>query len=354
MSKGSVLVAPLNWGLGHATRCIPIIKALKEEGYNPIIGSDGNALALLRKEFPELTFYDLPELKISYSKKGYLFLIKIFFQLFKFNKTLAKEKKVIREISEKENLVGIISDNRLGLYHSEIPCAIISHQLTIYSGGSTWLSTWIHRHFIAKYDECWVPDRKERPNMSGQLGHVKRTRLNIKYIGYLSRFEIKDYPLLYDVLIVISGPEPQRTKFEEIMLKEFAKYKGKVALVRGVVEKEMKSFEKSGIQVFNFLTAHELEKIILQSKVIISRSGYSSLMDLGKLNKQVVLIPTPGQPEQQYLAKSMKKHGVAPYCQQHKFNLNIINDARIYKGLNSLFVESDSDFRDAFRLFERK
>jgi UDP-N-acetylglucosamine transferase subunit ALG13 len=138
------------------------------------------------------------------------------------------------------------------------------------------------------------------------------------------------------------------------MLREFENYSGKVALVRGVIEDEFKSYEENGIKVFNFLTAHALEKIILQSKIVISRSGYTSLMDLGKLKKQVILIPTPGQSEQQYLAKSMKKHAVAPYSQQYKFTLNIVNDAKLYKGLNSLFVDSDPDFRQAFSLFERK
>ncbi len=354
MSKGSILVAPLNWGLGHATRCIPIIKALEDEGYEPILGSDGKALSLLRKEFPNLKYYELPELKISYAKRGFWFIFKLISQFLKFFKTYQQERKIINKIVEEQNLKGIISDNRLGLFHHAVPSVVITHQLKVYAGGFTWLSTFFHQFFISKYHECWIPDRKERPNMSGKLGHLKRSRLKLRYIGYLSRFEIKDYPTIYDVLIIISGPEPQRSKLEKIMLSEFSDYNGKVALVKGLVEDEMSCTEEHGIKVFNFLTASELEKMILQSKVIISRSGYSSLMDLGKLNKPVVLIPTPGQSEQQYLAKSMKKHAVAPYSQQHKFTINMINDVKLYKGLGSLFVEGDLDFRDAFSLFERK
>jgi UDP-N-acetylglucosamine:LPS N-acetylglucosamine transferase len=354
MSKGRILVAPLNWGLGHATRCIPIIKALMEEGFEPILASDGKALSLLEKEFPGLKSYKLSELKISYSKRGSWFLFKLFLQLFKFYKSYKNERQQIKKIAIEENLAGIISDNRLGLYHKNIPCAVITHQLKVYSGSFTWFSTLFHKFFISKYDQCWVPDRKERPNLSGQLGHLKKTSLNLHYIGYLSRFEVKEYPVIYDVLILISGLEPQRSKLEDIMLSEFQNYSGKVALVQGIVEDEPKSYEKNGIKVFNFLQSEELEKIIQQSKVIICRSGYSTLMDLGKLNRQAVLIPTPGQPEQQYLAKSMKKHAVAPYCQQEKFNLNIINDPKLYKGLNSLFVKGYPDFRQAFRLFERK
>jgi len=354
MSKGKILVAPLNWGLGHATRCIPIINELKEIGYEPIIASDGIALKLLKKEFPKLKFYELPELDIKYSKKGYFLIFTLLKQGIKFYKTYKSERKIIKKISVEENLAGIISDNRLGLYHSEIPNVIISHQLKVISGSLTWLSTIFHQYFISKYDECWVPDRKERPNMSGKLGHLRSSKLNLRYIGYLSRLEKKELPLIYDVLILISGPEPQRTKFEEIVLKKFKSYSGKAVMVRGVVEDEKKSKYKNNLKVINFLTSIELEELIQQSKTIISRSGYTSLMDFGRLKKNVLLIPTPGQSEQQYLAKSMKKQNIATYCQQHNFNLNIINDVKLYKGLNSLFFDSDPSFREALSFFERK
>lgn len=354
MSKGKILVTPLNWGLGHATRSIPVINALLEEGYTPIIASDGKALVLLKQEFPKLKFYDLPELDIKYSKNKFFFKFSLISQTFKFFKSFRQERQLLHKLDKEEDLSGIISDNRLGFYHKDIPCAVMSHQLKIYSGSTTWLSSKIHQYFLSKYDECWVPDKAKRPYLSGKLGHVKRTSLNLKYIGFLSRFNHREVEKRYDVLVLISGPEPQRTIFEKLMLAEFKNYKGKVALVRGIIEDQQNTFLENDIKIYNYLKSKELEALILESEVVIARSGYTSLMDLAKLKKKVILIPTPGQPEQQYLAKSMKKHGIAPYSQQRKFSLNMINDAKLYAGLHSITTGNDLSLRDAFRLFERK
>lgn len=354
MSKGKILVAPLNWGLGHATRCIPIIKALQEEGFSPVVASDGKALSLLQHEFPDLKFYELPELKIKYTKRRFWLKFRLVMQFYKFFKSFKEERKLLKTLDKDGELKGIISDNRFGFYHSSIPCAIITHQLKVYSGSTTWLSSLLHQFFLSKYDECWVPDRSLRPHMSGKLGHLKASTLKIKYIGFLSRFQYREVDNKYDILILISGPEPQRSMFETIMLKEFSDYQGKVVLVRGIVEDEQDVYEKNGITVYNFLKGEALETLLLESKVVIGRSGYTNLMDFGALRKNAILIPTPGQPEQQYLAKSMKKHGVVPYSQQYKFSLNMVHDYKFYNGLHSLFIENDINFRDAFRLFERK
>lgn len=354
MRKGSVLVAPLNWGLGHATRCIPIIKALQGDGYKPILASDGAALSLLKAEFPSLEWYKLPSLKIKYSKNGLWFKFKIILQLFKLYKCIIQERKFIDALSNKIELQGIISDNRLGLYHKNIPCAIITHQLKIYSGSTTWLTSKMHQHFIKKYDECWVPDKFQRPYLSGNLAHLNKTNLNLKYIGVLSRFQSREEPIKYDILILLSGPEPQRTLLERKMLKEFKNFKHKVVMVRGVVEEKINVSNKNHITIYNYLTAKALETLILQSKIIIARSGYTTLMDLAKLNKKALFIPTPGQFEQQYLAKRLQVHNIAPYCQQGNFNLSQLEKINYYTGLDSSLFASNSSLSEVFSLFEGK
>jgi uncharacterized protein (TIGR00661 family) len=354
MSKGNILVAPLNWGLGHATRCIPIINALKKEDFTPIIASDGKALDLLRKEFPELEHYKLPSLKIKYSKRGIWMKLGLVFQGVKLYKSIKQEQNFIQKFVNQKNIKGIISDNRLGMYHPDIPSAVITHQLKVFSGGTTWLTSKLHRYFISKYDECWVPDNKKKPHLSGRLGHIKKTSLKLKYIGLLSRFQVKKVDLKYDVLILISGPESQRQVFENIMLDEFKTYKGKAVLVRGKIENEQKEYYKKNIKVINYLKSEELETLIQQSEVIIARSGYTTLMDMAKLNKKALFIPTPKQPEQQYLAMSMKKHDIAPYAQQKKFNLNMLGDAKLYSGLGKFFLRDEAVLRNAFKLFEGK
>jgi len=354
MSKGNILVAPLNWGLGHATRCIPIINALKKEDYTPIIASDGKALELLKKEFPELEYYKLPPLKIKYSKSGLWIKLGLLFQGYKLYKSIRQEQKFIKSLVSQKNINGIISDNRLGMFHPDIPSAVITHQLKVFSGGTTWLTSKLHRYFISKYDECWVPDNKNKPYLSGRLGHVKKTSLKLKYIGLLSRFQVRKVDLKYDVLILISGPESQRQVFENIMLNEFKTYKGKAVLVRGKIEDEQKEYFQEDIKVINYLKSKELETLIQESEVIIARSGYTTLMDMAKLNKKGLFIPTPKQTEQQYLAMSMKKHNIAPYSQQKKFNLNMLGDAKLYDGLGKFFVSNDTVLFKAFKLFERK
>ncbi len=353
--KGSVLVAPLNWGLGHATRCIPIIKALQKQGFSPVIASDGAALSLLEKEFPELEFYELPSLQIKYSKRGFWFKFKIILQLFRLQQCIKREKHFINTLASQMNLKGIIADNRLGLNHPQIPSVIISHQLKVYSGSTTWLTTKLHQKFIAKYNECWVPDYPNRPYLSGRLGHLRRTKLHLKYIGVLSRFEIREEPLKYDVLVLLSGPEPQRSMLEKKILKEFKDYDGKVVLVRGLIDAKDNIDNHSNMLVYNYLTAKPLEALILQSEIIVARSGYTTLMDLSKLNKKAFFIPTPGQSEQQYLARRLKRYLIAPYCQQDKFKLDELKRVKRYKGLINLGKGSDDMFFDGlFDLFDGK
>jgi hypothetical protein len=191
-SSKNILVAPLNWGLGHSTRCIPIINKLLEFGYNPILASDGEALALLRKEFPQLTILELPSYEIKYAKKGHLFKWKIAKNAPKILKAVKNERKIVKEWIQEHNISGIISDNRFGVVSKKIPSVFITHQLNVLSGTTTYFTSVIHRNWIKKFNECWVPDIKGKPNLSGKLGHLKKTKLKIRYIGVLSRFSKKE------------------------------------------------------------------------------------------------------------------------------------------------------------------
>jgi len=354
MNRGSVLVAPLNWGLGHATRCIPIINQLEASGFRPVIASDGLALGLLKQEFPNLTCYNLPELDIKYAKQGVWFKFKLFTQLSRLTKCIKQEQKVLKHIVEKENLVGIISDNRLGLYHSKIPCVIVSHQLNVLSGNTTWLTSKMHLQFIKKYTECWVPDQEGTPNLSGKLGHIKTKKLNIKYIGILSRFKKRKVAIENDILIVLSGPEPQRSLLEERLIQNLKDVPKKIILVRGKVEDVQTTSKIGNITVYNFKKAKALEDLILKSETIIARSGYTTLMDLAKLDKNGLFIPTPGQTEQEYLALRLEKYGISPYCRQEKFEVNQIDRVKGFKGLGSIYRDNTVVLSDLFSLFDGK
>jgi uncharacterized protein (TIGR00661 family) len=351
--KKRILVAPLNWGLGHATRCIPIINALIEEHFEPIIASDGAALDLLKQEFPKLIHLELPSYHISYSKYGILLKWQLFKNLPKLITAVNKEKNSVQNIIKEYDIKGIISDNRFGVYCSKkvIPSAYITHQLRVYSGITTWFSTKIHHMVIRKYHECWIPDFETNINLSGKLGHIKSHHLNLKYIGVLSRFSsTKTASSMYDITIVLSGPEPQRSILERNLLSTFKNYKGHIILIRGMIENAQTITKNKTITIYNFMTSAELETTIKSSDVIISRSGYTSIMDLAILEKKTFFIPTPGQNEQLYLAKRLEKLKIAPFCNQADFSLDSLEQITNYSGF--IGFKKATNFETLFNLFK--
>lgn len=348
----NILVAPLNWGLGHATRCIPIIRALEETGYNPIIASDGVAFQLLKKEFPNLLFLELPSYEIEYAKKGIWFKWKLIKNSPKMMEAIIGERKLVKKWVKEHNIMGIISDNRLGVYSKKVPSVFITHQINVLTGNTTWLSSKIHQYIIKKYTECWVPDVEHTPNLTGRLGHIEGSQFKINYIGPLSRFSKKVIETDIDLLVVLSGPEPQRTFLDELLTTELKNYEGKIWFVKGVVETEQKVFTENNITFYNFMTSNELEDAFNRSKRVLSRSGYTTVMDLAALGKKAFFIPTPGQYEQEYLAKKYKKEGLVPYSKQEKFMLKNLYEIDFYKGLDGFYKEKN--WNQLFLLFESK
>ncbi len=342
-----ILVAPLNWGLGHATRCIPIINALLESGHQPFIASDGVALALLQKEFPDLPAFELSSYKIKYAEKGRNFKVKMIWDSPKVVKAMRAEKKEIKKLIKKYALDGIISDNRLGVYSKKIPCVFITHQLNVLSGNTTWMSSKAHQKIIKKFDACWVPDVEGKPNLTGKLGHLKKTKLHIAYLGPLSRFKKRNNPLKYDLMVLLSGPEPQRTFLEEKLLEELKQFEGKVLFVKGKIEAEQTCSEiplaTGQMTVYNFMQSQTLEEALNSSAQVLCRSGYTTVMDLAKLEKKAFFIPTPGQYEQEYLAKRLQKQDLVPFCKQEDFTLSELKRIPKFKGLDAFEMQTDYD-----------
>jgi uncharacterized protein (TIGR00661 family) len=346
----NILVAPLNWGLGHATRCIPIINELLLNGFTPILASDGNALALLKKEFPNLEHVTLPSYNIKYAKKGMFFKLKLALNLPKLIIAVQEEKRLVNKLVEEKNLIGIISDNRFGVYHKSIPSIYITHQLNVLSGVTTKLSSKIHQYIIKKFDECWVPDFNRNTNFSGQLSQVFDSNYNLKYIGTLSRFKRKSNPITYDYLIILSGPEPQRTLLEYKLLSELKHTTKKILFIKGIVEHQQQKITTKNITYYNYMTSSELEHAINSSDMVIARSGYTTIMDLAKMNKKAFFIPTPGQFEQLYLAKRLQTYKYAPYCKQDDFSIEKLKKVEAYKGL-SITDEETINFSELFNCF---
>jgi uncharacterized protein (TIGR00661 family) len=319
-----ILVAPMDWGLGHATRCVPIIRALQQHNCEVIIASSGAALELLKLEFPGIKGYKLPAYNPVYPSSGSM-VWKMAFQLPKFLKTISTEHFQTEQIVAKDEIDVVISDNRYGCFSKKVKSIFITHQLSILMpAGYKWLEPRVN-HFnteqIKQYYECWIPSARNSIVPALTNGN---TQIKTRHIGFLSRFESKhNIPKKYDVLVICSGPEPQRTTFENMMMEQLRQSTLKSLLVKGLPGlKEDEGISESNLVVRNFMNANELNEAIEASDIIISRSGYSTIMDLAKLGKQAIFVPTPNQTEQEYIAKELMQRGIAFSIEQSEFNLN--------------------------------
>lgn len=325
----TILIVPLDWGLGHVTRCIPIIYELISKNYTVILGAEGPIKDLLQYEFPELVILPVSGYHIKYSRFKSWLLFSIFLQIPKIINRIFFENRWLKKVVDTYKIDAVISDNRPGLYHSAVPCIYITHQLTIKAGNifTEKLLQKIHYFFINKFSVCWVPDNEKEGVIAGQLSHpVKLPKTPVKYIGPLSRFEKNTEEKKYDILFLISGPEPQRTLFEKIILNQLKMYAGKAALVRGLPGIDKKEgviySDEYRADIANHLGAIQLSKAIQQSEMVIGRSGFTTVMDLLKLQQKAILIPTPGQTEQEYLATYLEKQQFFMSISQDKFILN--------------------------------
>jgi uncharacterized protein (TIGR00661 family) len=350
--KGTVLITVLNWGLGHATRCIPIIQKLQEHHFTPIIASNGAALDLLKKEFPELKHLELPSYQIEYPKRKMFFKWKLIQNLPKIARAVFDENKMVQEWIDLYPIDGIISDNRLGCFSTKIPSVYITHQINVITGTTTWLSSKLHQYFIKKFNCCWVPDHESTDNLAGKLSHSKNANLNVEYLGPISRFQKKVLPIQLQLMVILSGPEPQRGLLEAKLITEVVKFNGSVLFVKGIVDKEQ-TIEKIGNTIhYNYMNSQQLEDAMNGSEIVLCRSGYSSIMDLAKLEKKAFFIPTPGQFEQEYLAKKLEKEGIAPYLKQEDFTIESLDKISQY----SSFIKKETkvDWNALFNVFIKK
>ncbi|MDC0231116.1 glycosyl transferase family 28 [Aureispira] len=354
-NEKKILIAPLNWGLGHAVRCIPLINAFICQGAKVILASDGDALNLLRAEYPELESIELPSYKIHY-KTANMFL-NIAPQVPKLLKAIRLERRFLDTIISKRKIDAIISDNRFGIHHSKVPSVYMTHQLNI-PVPNRFVQAWVtgrNNRYISKFDSCWVPDFEGEPNLAGALSHGEQWQ-NVSYLGLLSRMEYTVEQPVYDVIVVLSGLEPQRSIFEQEVIEQARQLSLKFLIVSGKTDKKEHRQLYPNIEWHSFMTTKELNKAILQSRIVIARSGYTTIMDLVKLKaKQVLLVPTPGQTEQEYLAERFCKNNQFLFQRQKDFNIKTaIEELSKFKGVtqyplnnNYIFEKIISDFLDS-------
>jgi len=320
-----VLLAPLDWGLGHATRCIPIIRLLLQNKYEVFIATDGAQKILLQQEFPTLQFLKLEGYNVRYAKTRWLLPLKILLQIPKIVRAIKREHHWLAEMIQKHRIDLVISDNRFGLHAASAKCIFITHQLTILLP-FRFLERWVQKinyAFINQFTCCWVPDVVGEFNLAGLLSHPPiLPMVPMHYLGLLSRFRKEEVAeIKHDYCILLSGPEPQRTVLEEIILKDIHRLKGTVLLVRGKPGDSEFLELPLNIEVKNHLSGNDLQVALAESATIISRSGYTTVMEILSLQKKSILIPTPGQTEQEYLASRLMHQQLCYSAPQDSFDL---------------------------------
>ena len=295
-----ILIAPLHWGLGHATRCMPIIDHLLSLGKEVAIAGDSSSFAMLQRRYPHLASYRLPSYNVRYSSSMTLSML---LQGPKLMATYRKEIKATDNIVKEWQPEVIISDNRFGVRHKATHNIYLTHQLNIQhkNKGIAKFANHLHRRFIHRFDECWIPDDKER-SLSGRLSSCTEIHIPCSYVGALTRLKLSLTDPTIDLLAILSGPEPSRTQFEQSIINNQSLSHKTIHIVRGTDNKRLDNYPDNFI-IHNIVDQQQLTVLINSSASIICRSGYSTIMDLQSYNRRKYFVPTEGQTEQEYLSE---------------------------------------------------
>ena len=272
-----------------------------------VIGVTKSTAVIFNEEFPSLLQLPIEPYNITYPKNGSI-MWKLFFEMPRLFKVIKSEHQQLDHIIKQHHIDVVISDNRLGLYTKKAECIYMTHQLTMQAGWFSFFANKVHHHFIKKFQAVWVPDIANDINLAGKLSKHTSNK-NTTYIGALSRLvlPLEKINSVVDYLIVLSGPEPQRSLLEEMLLRKAKQSSKQIYIVRGTMDSVLETPNKN-IHSINLATNNELPQLMADAKCVICRSGYSTLMDLYTLNKKnIILIPTPTQHEQEYLAKYWEK-----------------------------------------------
>lgn len=311
----------LNWGLGHASRSLPLIRDLLNHDCDVVAASDGEALVMLRRELPDIKVLQLPGYGIHYSSKY------MPFNMLRYGpgmlRTMKTEHDLTRAIVKREGIDCVISDNRYGCYHPGIPSALITHQLQVFTGQKL-LDVYIRRQirsWYRKFDEVWIPDQEPPHHITGDLAGMDTHPVPKFFLGVISELSSTPHKGKYDAIAVISGPEPQRGNFEQILIRQLSSLPGRYAIVCGKPGTNEVAREEKNLTIIPYLSRKQLSGLLEETTVVIARSGYTTLMDLAKTGHRAILCPTPGQYEQIYLADRLAGLGQCIYSRQENINL---------------------------------
>jgi len=325
----NVLICPLDWGMGHAARLIPIIKKIQNKGHRVFIACTKNQQHFFQNELSNYVWIPCacPTIKYSDKRLSVFDLLKLIPVIFV---GIKKDKRDIKGWIKKYNIQLVISDNRYGCHSPNVYSVLITHQVKIELPKKLkWAEKILHQQIkklIYKFNRCWIPDINEIPNFAGDLSMQFSLNGKSAFIGLLSRFEeYTPTPVThkqYEVMAIVSGPEPQRTIFAQILLQQMKDLHKPCILVLGDFSKPFSTWQEDEVMVYSHMNTKQLFNAIQSAKYIVARSGYSTIMDLITLKRTAILVPTPGQTEQEYLASYYKSRRMFVIAEQYNFKLS--------------------------------
>ena len=335
------LVCPLDWGLGHATRLVPVVEALLRRGAQVILAADHRPYEFLAGRFPGCKLVRLGGYSPRYPEHGSMAL-NMLREFPKMKRSARKANKELQTLVRELGIDAIISDNRYELFSKDAYNIFISHQLNIQTPGFTRLFKPFIQHTITSYirhfDELWIPDVEGDPNLSGSLSRPRRFPVPRHFfIGPLSRFSLLETVNSYDdidLLVLLSGPEPQRSILEREISSSASQTALRTVILQGKPE-DRGTVSKGNIRYVAHADDATIAGMIRSARFVISRPGYSTLMDLAILGKQAIFIPTPGQTEQIYLARRLEQFKLFYRVDQDDIDLpQAIERSKDYGGMN--------------------
>ncbi len=342
-----VLVAPLDWGLGHATRCVPVIREFLRKGAEVEIAVVKANAAFFREVFPEVRQRIAPGYNIVYPKHGFNMAFWLLKKSSHLNAVIRYEHRYAEEMVERHGYDIIVSDNRFGFYSTKAHCVYMTHQRRIafpaaFSAlegvGIRW-----HNSVMKHFDEVWVPDEERFNGYAGSLSHVAGCPVPLKFVGLLSRFadldasngpdcegetvKAREGRTDQNVLAVVSGVEPARTLFETELRDILSQIPGNHVMVLGKPQKGQCTWTEGNIEFHNHLPTEEFARAVKNADWVVSRGGYSTVMDMAFLGARCIFVPTPGQYEQVSLAKELASSGYAVHIPAQEFSLKSLKKA---------------------------
>jgi len=345
-----ILISPLAWGLGHATRDIPIINVLLEEGHHLGVVATGAAYTLLEKEYPDFDFYNVTDYPSPYTTEGFSVarVVALYPVMFR---NILRETRLVRKIVRREKYDLVISDNRFGIHDNRVPSLFISHQIR-YSvpGYIDWAertSEWFNARYHSKFDRVIIPDNPpDVLSLSGKLGKASQriTKRKAYYAGILSSIKKLDVPEDIDYLVSVSGPQEQKEKFRDVVIRQITELPGRKVVLLGDPGGDVDEKLDEDTRIMSHASREEMTRLMNRASFIITRSGYTTVMELAELGgKKALFVPTPGQTEQEYLSDYYEKRGWFYSVTQKE--LDLVRDvelAREYPGLPSMSKSAEN------------